>query len=100
MKKTLILSAAFCATTLSLLALGVQQQDKNAMVQGQVIDQLTGEPLAGACITAGSQAVYSDFDGNFTLKQAVGSTLSVSLISYEAQQLQAGSSPLTVALKQ
>ncbi|MDR2938341.1 MAG: carboxypeptidase-like regulatory domain-containing protein [Prevotellaceae bacterium] len=99
MKKSLILAAALCAT-LSLLAFGMQQHDKNSLVQGQVIDKLTGEPLAGACITAGSQAVYTDFDGNFTLSQAAGSTLSVSLISYEAQQVKAAGSTLVVALLQ
>ena len=71
-----------------------------ATISGQVVDKLTGEPLAGACVTAGSRAVYTDFDGNFSIEQAAGNTLNVSLISYEAQQVQANGSTLVVELGQ
>jgi hypothetical protein len=105
MKKTLVSIIGLCIS-LSLLAAVVNQQNvRNAAtttVYGQVIDQLTGEPLAGACITpaGSSQAVYTDFDGNFSIEQPAGSTLSVSLISYQARQVQPNGSSLVVELMQ
>ncbi len=98
MKKTLVFLFVLC-TSLTLLAFVNQVPDKVA-IHGQVVDKLTGEPLAGACITTAgsSRAVYTDFDGNFTLEQAAGSTLNISLISYEAAQVQANSSKLVVEL--
>jgi len=105
MKKTLVLIFLGVCTSLTLLAFVNQRNGKSATIAatticGQVVDKLTGEPLAGVCVTAGSHAVYTDFDGNFTVEQPVGSSLNVSLISYEAQQVQVNGSSLVVELVQ
>ncbi len=105
MKKTLVSIIGLC-TSLTLLAFVSQHNEQDKMVattsiHGQVVDKLTGEPLAGACITpAGSnQTIYTDFDGNFTVEQIAGA-LNVSLISYEAQQVQVNGNSLVVELMQ
>ena len=106
MKKTLVLIFLGVCTSLTLLAFVNQRNGKSATtatttVCGQVVDKLTGEPLAGVCVTSsGSNAVYTDFDGNFTIEQPVGNSLNVSLISYEAKQVQVNGSALVVELIQ
>lgn len=58
---------------------------------GQVVDNLTGETLAGVMvkIDGSDKAVFTDFDGQFELKglEPGKYTLEVSLISYKANNL-------------
>ncbi len=59
-----------------------------ATVSGTVCDA-TGEPLIGATVSVKgtSQAVATDFDGNFTLKDVQGTTLVVSYIGFRTQEV-------------
>ncbi len=60
-------------------------------ISGKIIDQNTGEPLTGVKVfyTGSEIAVYTDFDGEFTMEVPAkkGAELSVSLISYEMKTL-------------
>jgi len=60
-------------------------------VKGTVVDA-TGEPIIGATIAQKdnkSNAVITDFDGNFTIKVASGKTLVVSYVGMTTQELKA-----------
>lgn len=59
-----------------------------ATVSGTVCDA-TGEPLIGATVSVKgtSQAVATDFDGNFTIKDLQGTTLVVSYIGFKTQEV-------------
>lgn len=59
-----------------------------SILEGKVTDKGTGEGLAGAKITVveTGAVVYSDFDGNFTikgLKEGVNYTFEISSLGYE-----------------
>ena len=68
--------ALLCGLFLSVGAFAQQ-----ITVNGHVKDA-TGEPIIGATVRIVGQSggVVSDFDGNFTIEAASGSTLSVSYI--------------------
>jgi len=60
-------------------------------VSVQVVDQLTGETLAGVKVNIGSdKVVYTDFDGMFQLEYDMNKApqITVTLISYEGKTLQ------------
>ena len=61
---------------------------KQSVISGQIIDELTGEALAGVKVSlvGTSQEVYTDFDGNFSI-QSEGSdnkVIKTDFISYKA----------------
>ena len=60
-------------------------------VNGNVKD-VTGEPIIGATVRVvggGETGVITDFDGNFTLSVNPGTTLQISYIGYETQEVTA-----------
>ncbi|HVU94704.1 MAG TPA: TonB-dependent receptor [Puia sp.] len=63
--------------------------------KGKVIDSKTGEPIAGATVK-GIETVTTDTYGNFVVKAET--EITVTHIGYETKTVQAGKSPLTVAL--
>ncbi|MBD5316969.1 MAG: TonB-dependent receptor [Bacteroides sp.] len=71
-------------------------------IHGTVIEAATGEPLIGASvIVVGSKTgTQTDFDGNFTLSAAPGSTIKVTYIGYQPdqQKVKAGTANYTFAL--
>ena len=77
--------ALLCGLFLSVGAFAQQ-----ITVNGHVKDA-TGEPIIGATVRIVGQSggVVSDFDGNFTIEAASGSTLSVSYIGYQTQEVTA-----------
>ena len=77
--------ALLCGLFLSVGAFAQQ-----ITVNGHVKDA-TGEPIIGATVRIVGQSggVVSDFDGNFTIEAASGSTLSVSYIGYQTQEVAA-----------
>jgi len=79
------LFALICGLFLSVGAFAQQ-----ITVNGHVKDA-TGEPIIGATVRIVGQSggVVSDFDGNFTIEAASGSTLSVSYIGYQTQEVAA-----------
>lgn len=62
----------------------IEPINQTQVLKGLVFDKLTNETLAGAVITANGQKVYTDLDGNFTIKNLCGGkcNIKVSLISY------------------
>ena len=68
-------------------------------VTGLVSDD-NGIPLPGASIViqGSSLGTTTDFDGNFSIETAQGSTLVISYVGYESQQIVVGSSPINVQL--
>jgi hypothetical protein len=58
---------------------------------GTVVEELTGEPIPGACvrILETSQEFYTDFDGNFSIDNFTPGTynLEVQFVSFEKEEL-------------
>ena len=86
--------ALICGMILSVS--GFAQQ---ITVNGHVKDT-TGEPIIGATIRVSGVegGAVSDIDGNFTIKAQSGSTLSVSYIGYETQEVSAASNVVITLL--
>lgn len=80
----------------------VNQQVKNH-ISGVVTDE-RGEPIIGANLVVGgtTNGTISDFDGNFSLEVAPGSTLTVSYIGFITQQVKviADKAKYTIALRE
>ncbi|WP_192823464.1 SusC/RagA family TonB-linked outer membrane protein [Rufibacter sp. LB8] len=93
----LILLLAFL---LSLTATGHAQE---TAVNGKVLEQATGTPLAGVTVVLKNttQATSTDTDGNFTLPAAPGQILVFTYIGYKTQQVAVTSAttPLQIALE-
>ena len=91
MKQKLILCALFSMAF--SLSTNAQQ------ITGSVSDD-NGIPLPGASIVVEgtSDGVITDFDGNFTIGASQGSTLVISYVGYESQEIVVGSSPINVQL--
>lgn len=71
-------------------------------VRGTVTDA-QGEPLAGATVSVKgtSQAVATDFDGNFTINNVKGKTLTVSYIGFKPAEVAiTGSEPLKIVMQE
>ena len=68
-------------------------------ITGSVSDD-NGIPLPGASIViqGSSSGTTTDFDGNFSIETSQGSTLVISYVGYESQQIVVGSSPINVQL--
>lgn len=91
MKKNLLL-CALVSLTFSLTATAQQ-------ITGSVSDD-NGIPLPGASIVieGTSDGTTTNFDGNFTIDASQGSTLVISYVGYESQEIVVGSSPINVQL--
>ena len=91
MKQKLLLFA-LVFLTFSLTATAQQ-------ITGSVTDD-NGIPLPGASIVIGgtSDGTTTNFDGNFTIDVSQGSTLIISYVGYESQEIVVGSSPINVQL--
>ena len=91
MKKNLLL-CALVSLTFSLTATAQQ-------ITGSVSDD-NGIPLPGASIVieGTSDGATTNFDGNFTIDVSQGSTLVISYVGYESQEIVVGSSPINVQL--
>ena len=68
-------------------------------ITGSVSDD-NGIPLPGASIVieGTSDGTTTNFDGNFTIDVSQGSTLVISYVGYESQEIVVGSSPINVQL--
>lgn len=76
-------------------------QSVASTVTGQVVDN-TGEPLIGATVLVKEtkEGVATDFDGNFTLKAPMGSTLVISYIGFKPMEVTVADSNITVTLQE
>lgn len=62
-----------------------------SIVSGKVIDVITGESIAGACISIEGTdiKVYTDLDGNYIISDVAPGTytINVSMISYKSKEI-------------
>ena len=78
----------------------------NVVLQGQpckgVVKDLSGEPIIGASVVVKgtSNGVITDIDGNFSLSNVErGTTIQISFVGYQTQEIVWNGTPLTVTLK-
>ncbi|MFO7978674.1 MAG: carboxypeptidase-like regulatory domain-containing protein [Bacteroidales bacterium] len=89
MKKTTILLAALLFSVTGAFASGESDKEsvRTVSLSGQVIDDATGEALAGVKVELeGTQEhYYTDFEGYFTIQGLIPGTycINTSMISYE-----------------
>ncbi|WP_172665835.1 TonB-dependent receptor [Flammeovirga sp. OC4] len=83
--------------------IGYSKEQQEKIIEGQVIDSDTKEPLIGASvyIKNSTKGVVTDFNGNFRLKvQSTTTTLVCSYISYQTQEVAIdGENTITIALQ-
>jgi len=69
----------------------IYKEGASIKISGKVIDKNTGEPLTGVKVSysASQTAVYTDFDGEFTIDVIVknNAEITVSMISYEMETI-------------
>jgi len=75
------------------------------VITGKVLDEITSEVLAGVCLSYNGQKIYTDLEGNFSIKIISKGTakLTASMISYEEQLVEVKedqSKELKIKLKQ
>ncbi len=94
-KRAILTFLLFALFTGGMFADGNKPENKTGKVMkiaGQVIDQKTGETLAGVkvIIPGTNKAVYTDFDGEFQIECDITNQkeLLFSLISYEGKNIQ------------
>lgn len=69
-----------------------------AQVSGLVYDDETGDPMAFVKVSSGSEKVYSNIDGKFTLKQCKDSIL-FSYVGYDDMSISCSSELLEIGMK-
>ncbi|QKG80316.1 carboxypeptidase-like regulatory domain-containing protein [Tenuifilum thalassicum] len=58
-------------------------------IKGVVVDKTTGEGLAGASVMVNDKVIYTDFEGNFSVKLSEPKAkIRVGLISYSTTELE------------
>jgi hypothetical protein len=90
MKRILFMSALVLLISGSMMAKSKESKDSGVnatVISGKVLDQRTGELLAGVAVTVEGTNIkaYTDFDGRFIIRgiQPGTYTLTTSIISYE-----------------
>ncbi|MCW3467619.1 TonB-dependent receptor [Chitinophaga nivalis] len=71
-------------------AISVEQTapGKPGRIKGQLIDEINGEPVAGATVRIGDKGIITDAEGNFSLSLPKGSyTATVSYIGYGTKEI-------------
>ena len=85
----------------TFLIFGIANAQAQTTVNGTVLDE-TGSPLPGASVVekGTSNGTSTDFDGNFSLNVAAeATTLSISFIGYQTQDVAITDTPLSVSLQ-
>ena len=67
--------------------------EKKVKVRGQVIDQVTADPMIGVSVfvKGGKEGTITDIDGNYSIEVDPGKTLVFSFIGYKTQEIEVGS---------
>ena len=78
------------ASTADNNSYGVTEQLQAQTVTGLVVDA-TGEPVIGASVVekGTTNGIMTDIDGKFTLNVTLGSTLQISFVGYQTQEVRA-----------
>ena len=82
--------------------ISVQVYAQDIKVSGTVISGSDNYPIIGANILVKGTTIgtITDVDGNFTFEAPAGSTLIISYIGYQTQELKAGNTPLKIVLSE
>ena len=90
-ERNLTTNPAPAATLSAMQSVRAQQTSGNVKITGTVVDN-TGEPAIGATVRVknGQHGVVTDIDGKFTIDVPKGSTLVVSYIGTQTQEVQVG----------
>lgn len=90
-ERNLTTNMAPAATLSAMQSVRAQQTSGNIKITGTVVDN-TGEPAIGATVRVknGQHGVVTDIDGKFTIDVPKGSTLIVSYIGTQTQEVQVG----------
>ena len=90
-ERNLTTNMAPAATLSAMQSVRAQQTSGNIKITGTVVDN-TGEPAIGATVRVknGQHGVVTDIDGKFTIDVPKGSTLVVSYIGTQTQEVQVG----------
>ena len=90
-ERNLTTNMAPAATLSAMQSVRAQQTSGNVKITGTVVDN-TGEPAIGATVRVknGQHGVVTDIDGKFTIDVPRGSTLVVSYIGTQTQEVQVG----------
>ena len=90
-ERNLTTNMAPAATLSAMQSVRAQQTSGNVKITGTVVDN-TGEPAIGATVRIknGQHGVVTDIDGKFTIDVPKGSTLVVSYIGTQTQEVQVG----------
>ena len=96
-----VLLAVLCSTFFQTSGVIAQTKTDQLTVKGKVVDE-KNEPIIGASIivTGTTNGTVTDIDGNFSLKVAENSTLSVSYIGYTTQKIKVTTNQLHIVLKE
>ena len=90
-------------TTVSIAATVPQKQNTSVqqVVAGQVLDE-SGDPVIGATVTVKGSNVttVTDFDGRFSIRATLGSTIVVSYVGYGNRETTVDGNVLTINLEQ
>ena len=90
-ERNLTTNMAPAATLSAMQSVRAQQTSGNVKITGTVVDNI-GEPAIGATVRVknGQHGVVTDIDGKFTIDVPKGSTLVVSYIGTQTQEVQVG----------
>lgn len=86
---------------LFLSSLGASAQN-SILIKGQVVDDITDEPLIGVSVAekGTTNGIITDLDGNFTLNASPNSIIAISYIGYVTQEIPAKSLKGIIRLKE
>lgn len=86
---------------LFLSSLGASAQN-SILIKGQVVDDVTDEPLIGVSVAekGTTNGIITDLDGNFTLNASPNSIIAISYIGYVTQEIPAKSLKGIIRLKE
>lgn len=82
--------------------ISVQMYAQNVQVSGTVISGADNYPIIGANVLVKGTTIgtITNVDGYFTFEAPAGSTLVISYIGYQSQEIKAGNAPLKIVLQE
>ena len=76
-----------CHLLVALFLLPHTLYAQSFMLEGQIVDAITGEPLSDANLNTGTTGLRSDDDGHFSLSLTPSDSLTVSFVGYKTRTL-------------
>ena len=76
-----------CHLLAALFLLPYALYAQSFLLEGQIVDAITGEPLSDANLNTGTTGLRSDDDGHFSLFLTTSDSLTVSFVGYKTRTL-------------